>query len=416
MSTEWKDYVKDPRTICKYGVNCYQKNSDHLSKFKHPPHKTKRHKVEIEGHTVKRPKIVANDNEEAATSQTEVSGDTVEPSDTASATASPRDALSSTHQHNLIKLPDNLTYHNNCDENLMRKLFLVDMPGDFYKFFECLQSENSFETLLSTVNLQLIGPFDLLLGKLPIVDPDLYLIHWRFFFDPPEFQAILKSKNASQFHIGYFRDAPDELPVFVASNDSTKDCHITPIAKNIFGAVYLHLQTEKKKSPFTAMACQKMMDKVAKWAKTSNYSLEEFTMKNRQPKIVTKTLHGAGIVVPYNKKTQIGYRKLVETDGKIKSMFAKLESATSQSEKDKILSELQPVITYASIAVDECDFGTGLEIGINLFCSGLPELEPSALSSLVSTYSLLKRDAFSKIIQAHLKYRRKGANMSIMEN
>lgn len=80
-------------------------------------------------------------------------------------------------------------------------------------------------------------------------------------------------------------------------------------------------------------------------------------------------------------------------------MFAKLESATSQSEKDKILSELQPVITYASIAVDECDFGTGLEIGINLFCSGLPELEPSALSSLVSTYSLLKRDAFSKIIQ-----------------
>lgn len=40
-------------------------------------------------------------------------------------------------------------------------------------------------------------------------------------------------------------------------------------------------------------------------------------MKNRQPKIVTKTLHGAGIVVPYNKKTQIGYRKLVETDGKI---------------------------------------------------------------------------------------------------
>lgn len=195
MSTEWKDYVKDPRTICKYGVNCYQKNSDHLSKFKHPPHKTKRHKVEIEGHTVKRPKIVANDNEEAATSQTEVSGDTVEPSDTASATASPRDALSSTHQHNLIKLPDNLTYHNNCDENLMRKLFLVDMPGDFYKFFECLQSENSFETLLSTVNLQLIGPFDLLLGKLPIVDPDLYLIHWRFFFDPPEFQVCLKANS-----------------------------------------------------------------------------------------------------------------------------------------------------------------------------------------------------------------------------
>lgn len=80
-------------------------------------------------------------------------------------------------------------------------------------------------------------------------------------------------------------------------------------------------------------------------------------------------------------------------------MFTQLESATSEEEKHKILSELQPVITYANIAVDECDFGTGLEAGINLFCSGIRELQPSALSSLKSAYALLKRDAFSKIIQ-----------------
>lgn len=80
-------------------------------------------------------------------------------------------------------------------------------------------------------------------------------------------------------------------------------------------------------------------------------------------------------------------------------MFKQLQEAKSQAEKDKVLSELQPVITYASIAMDECDFGTGLEAGIALFCSGLKELETSALKNLEVAYLLLQREAFGKIIQ-----------------
>lgn len=51
------------------------------------------------------------------------------------------------------------------------------------------------------------------------------------------FQAVLKKKGKSEYHIGYYRDDPSEKPVFLASNDSAKDCLITPIAENIFGAV-----------------------------------------------------------------------------------------------------------------------------------------------------------------------------------
>lgn len=86
----------------------------------------------------------------------------------------------------------------------------------------------------------------------------------------------------------------------------------------------------------------------------------------------------------------------------LKKIFKKIKEASNQTEKDKALSELQPVITYASIAVDECDFGTGLEAGVDLFCSGLKELQPSALSTLTSVYELLNRDAFSKIIRVCL--------------
>lgn len=83
----------------------------------------------------------------------------------------------------------------------------------------------------------------------------------------------------------------------------------------------------------------------------------------------------------------------------LKKLFANLEKATTQNEKDKLLSDLQPVITYASIAVDECDFGTGLEVGIALFCSGLKELQPSSLSSLSAAYSVLNRTSFIDIIK-----------------
>jgi len=38
-------------------------------------------------------------------------------------------------------------------------------------------------------------------------------------------------------------------------------------------------------------------------------------MKARDKKVVTKTFHNAGLVVPFNKKTEMGYRELTETDG-----------------------------------------------------------------------------------------------------
>lgn len=64
------------------------------------------------------------------------------------------------------------------------------------------------------------------------------------------------------------------------------------------------------------MICQKLLDKVKTYAESNNYSLEEFNTKKRMATAVTKSFHGAGIMVPYNKKTQLGYRRLVESDGK----------------------------------------------------------------------------------------------------
>ncbi|CAK1544690.1 unnamed protein product [Leptosia nina] len=421
MSNEWKEYVSDPRTICKYGAKCYQKNPDHHKSYKHPPNlKAKGKDRQRTRFTPYDKKPFKADSEDVKPQSQDAILDSVTNDDTCAeklsdSTPSPNN---SKEANRLIEDNHDNYYGKETNNNIYKECFQVEMPDDFFKFYECLNEESSsIEHLMASVNLEMIGPFDLLLGKLPKLDnKDLYLVHWRFFYDVPEFQAVLKKKGKSELHIGYFRDNPNDKPVFLAKNDSSKDCIITPVAENIFAAVYWFLQNEKSSSPFMSIACQKLSEKVKKWGESNGYKVEEYEKKSRIKIQICKTFHGAGIVVPYNKKTQIGYRKLVESNANIKKMFQKLEEASGEAEKSKVLSEIQPLITYSSIALDECDFGTGLEAGMALFCSGIQELQSSATSLLSSSYTLLKREEFAKIIQVHMKHRRKGPDVALWGN
>lgn len=412
MADDWQEYISDPRTVCKYGINCYQKNPEHHKNFKHPPAKRKetdRHKRRYSPYTRNTGNQSPGANSSKADEESKVVSKAIEDENTNELVHNKTEP---------IVLPKTLTFYDkNTDKSIIKELFLVEMPDDFFKFYEFIDGlGKSAEATMASVNLELIGPFDLLLGKLPVLEQkDYYLVHWRFFYDPPEFQAVLKKKN-SEYHIGYFRDTPEQTTAFLASNDSAKDYHITLMSENIFGAVYKYLENEKKYSPFTAVFCQKLLAQIKKYAEENNISLEEFTMKNRSSQIVTKSFHGAGVAVPYNKKTQLGYRRLVETDANLKKYFTSLQNVKTQSEKDKIFSDLQVVVTNASIAIDECDFGTGLELGIDLFCSGLTDLHGVCLSNLTSAYTVLSRKAFAQIAEAHLKYRRKGPKMSLLSS
>lgn len=76
--------------------------------------------------------------------------------------------------------------------------FLVKMPDDFYTFWEFCKAESKAksnpETLFEKFGLNLVGPFDVLAKKFDNIDPfepGDYLRHWRFYYDPPEFQVRL---------------------------------------------------------------------------------------------------------------------------------------------------------------------------------------------------------------------------------
>lgn len=91
--------------------------------------------------------------------------------------------------------------------------------------------------LSKSLGLVLGGPYDILTRKLDNSSLEDCLCHDRYNLDPPEFQTIIKGNEKTQYHIGYYRDDPKELPVFVAFIKTSENCSLTPMARTIFGAL-----------------------------------------------------------------------------------------------------------------------------------------------------------------------------------
>lgn len=81
-------------------------------------------------------------------------------------------------------------------EKIIKDLFLVEMPKDFFQFYDFCKSISKNDPLLvcKSAGLELVGPYDILSGKIKNLgsecDKEKYLIHWRYYYDPPEFQVF----------------------------------------------------------------------------------------------------------------------------------------------------------------------------------------------------------------------------------
>ncbi|CAD6236414.1 GSCOCG00008169001-RA-CDS [Cotesia congregata] len=256
------------------------------------------------------------------------------------------------------------------------------MPDDFYKFYEfcCSLSKDDPQSALRSVDLKLVGPYDVL-----------------YYYDPPEFQTILKGNDKDGLHYGYWRDESKTQPTFIAKNSANKNYKI------------------KIANPFEKGKISRVLQTLKNYAKTHDICLEKNSagMQKRNREVITKTLHGAGIVVPYNKKTQLGYRQLSLTDSHLIKLLHQIEKADSIDVK-VYLGKLEEVVRLATIAADECDFGTPLELGHDLFSCGIEAVQRIALQMLALAYNLLKRPEFLKIAEAHISHRKKGCDLSVL--
>ncbi|XP_055283986.1 histone PARylation factor 1 [Moschus berezovskii] len=292
--------------------------------------------------------------------------------------------------------------------------YRLPLPEDFYHFWrfcEGLDPEQPADSLSASLGLRLVGPYDILAGKHKIKKKSASLnfnLHWRFYYDPPEFQTIIIGDSKTQFHMGYFRDSPDELPVFVGTNEAKKNCIIVQSGDNVFAAVKLFLMkklkeaTDKKETSLLKTIDEKLTEA----ARELGLSLEQRTvrMKQRDKKVVTKTFHGAGLVVPVD-KNDVGYRELPETDASLRRICRTIVEAPSDADRLQAFAPIQEMMTYVQFANDECDYGMGLELGLDLFCYGSHYFHKVAGQLLPLAYNLLKRNLFAETVEAHLAHR-----------
>lgn len=131
-------------------------------------------------------------------------------------------------------------------------------------------------------------------------------------------------------------------------------------------------------SPFNRPAAVALKKSLEDYARDANISLTTFSskLKARNLTTVCKTFHRAGLVVPFDRRTDVGYRQLQESDANLKKILAKLTQAHGdQSEIDAAMDKLQPLITAANIGELRGCHGVSMEykarihIVLYLFCS-----------------------------------------------
>jgi hypothetical protein len=265
----------------------------------------------------------------------------------------------------------------------------------FCKGFRCA------DALLEAAGIQFVGPFEALQllakhstrdrggddGSDGEGDKAPLRIRSRFYYDPPEVLTIARFPSENPKHWGYFRDEPTSLPLFVAESDSARGNTFKPLKDTLFGAV-LHLLSSASGS--SATDCLATITAAAKHAGVDAGS--DSACKSRAKAVIAPTLSGLGIVVPYDKATEVGFRPLAHERKQLLLLFA---GALSGSESNK--RKLEELRTFAHIANDECDFGNGYLLGLE-FWAYSPDFTDAAVEHLSVAYMLLNRGRFGDIL------------------
>lgn len=468
--------MADKKPLCKYGEKCYRKNPGHLADFRHPNAAEEDDDSKADDATANIEAASTIASVSPADSSTAVASTNVETStkagerrshdqikdDDVQATPAVDVSQKTATDEPACKKPTLVSprapqqcFDSDNDQTLrdeyarlivdrpafIRDKFLVTMPADFYAFWDFCSLENPAAPLdaLKELQLRLVGPFDVLAGRFDGItprEPAEYLRHWRFFYDPPEFQTVLVCTGKRDgLHYGYWRDDPqctyDEpantanaatANVLMAQTDCDQGCAVQLVAENIFTAVIRHIDNMAM-TPFLKSHAVAVRQKLLSFGRSAGVRVMEppdamaTRLRSRNASVVTRTFHTAGLVLQIDRQTQVGYRPLLETPQALRKILTRLDDVEDGSDDAVValvMEKLQPMVTAANIAVDESDFGTAIELGVNFFCHGSHRLHGLAMQLLVTGYTMVRRPQLLAIVKAHLSKRQHGKNMSIL--
>lgn len=301
----------------------------------------------------------------------------------------------------------------------LRDLYGFDFPDDLFRFWEFAQRLRPLDPLnvLEDLSLRLVGPFEVLAGRFDDRSPRLsFLLHWRYYLDPPEFFTVLAG-GGDGFHVGYFLDAPPEGPNCLASYYAQEAYELSADGDDLFEAVRLHLEyayndceIDRGFVPEHAQECEAVMRQLDRLrsalfrvASTERVETgEAYTDKYaglaaRNEQVIAETQDGLGVVV-----AEDSYRPLSSSDKKLwRYLWETDDPADLFEEARRALCEGYP--------------GTALKLGKDLWAVGGERHTEYAYELLDGAYAALGREVLREVLRVH-RANRELPSVDILEN
>jgi hypothetical protein len=302
----------------------------------------------------------------------------------------------------------------------LRRHYGFEFPEDLFAFWDFANRVRPLEPLLALVDVtgaHLVGPFDVLAGRLDRRTPALPLcLHWRYYDDPPEFFTVLAG-NRDGLHWGYYLDEPATASGCVASYYSNAAFEISPDGDNLFEAVRLDLERHyrdcedlTRDDPDGAAEQSARMRRIdhlrarlTRFATADrperglDYEEAYAERSARAAQVVAATREGMGIVVPPRT-----YRPLSLKD---RSLWKRL----------RLEKTPEDVLKEAWRALKDGFPGTALKVGKDLWAFGGEERSEHAYELLDAAYGALGRDVLREVLRVH-HVNRELPSVDILEN
>lgn len=269
----------------------------------------------------------------------------------------------------------------------LREHYGLTFPSDFFEFWNFVQwlnPEDPLNALEVDLEINLVGPFEVLSGRFDEQQPQLpFIVHWRFYRDPPEFFTVL-SGQVEGLHWGYYFDDSNTSPSSVCQYYQNDAYQLQNSGSTLFDAVETYI--EEKLEGIQA-DIEEGLEELEDWqeqiaqlnelsAKLQQFQASRTTATFSQARVPTApTWDEMGIVVPPEL-----YRPLVKHT------------------KDEKLLEAREAL--------EAGFpGTALKFGKDLWSLHSEEWEPQAIALLDAAYAALNRPLLQQVLRAHLQHR-----------
>ncbi|CAF1285875.1 unnamed protein product, partial [Didymodactylos carnosus] len=195
------------KPVCKYGRECYRNNPDHFRVFHHPTTDDLKSTEKLPTTTTKNATKNSHSSKEKKEETTIVKENTLDRYMATTETSNSFKEKATSDEQTTVN-DDINTYLKLSNEKLLFALYEIHFPKDLYEFWKfCtdMNEESPRDALKSLLNFELVGPFEILDGYLRSSStvPNLHL-HYRYFYDVPEFMTVIKGDETTQFHIGYY--------------------------------------------------------------------------------------------------------------------------------------------------------------------------------------------------------------------